>query len=59
MLSSLRLLSLVIALDCAPAATAPAQPRAAVQTNEGRDEIKVLTEEARIPFTALDETGAR
>ena len=56
MLRQLRLLSFVVAFQCALAAMAAAQATA-VRSHEGQDEIRVLTEEVRIPFTALDAYG--
>jgi VWFA-related protein len=53
MLRQLRLLSFAVAAQCALAVACAAQTPA-VRGDEGRDEIRVLTEEVRIPFTALD-----
>jgi VWFA-related protein len=50
----LRSLSFVIALQCALAALVVAQPPVP-RSLDGHDEIRVLTEEVRIPFTALDD----
>ncbi|HEY0081574.1 MAG TPA: VWA domain-containing protein, partial [Pyrinomonadaceae bacterium] len=53
MMRHLRLLSFAVVAQCALAVACAAQSPAG-QGHEDRDEIRVLTEEVRIPFTALD-----